>query len=233
MPGGVKVSSAIQVSFAMLLSTVAVVLFMNVDEKKGILSEERVLRELQPNRLDAEDLYGPNARSFGVPFLIDCGERCHDGLFAILDQVEKKKLRVNKGVNMQDVFTVLNNQRCDRSRFLTYAEKYALTDRGETKLTEEARREAVNLLGQIGTPDHAEKLIPLLQDQEKCIRKEALAAIRKLGDRRHAQLVLDQLSAPRPNLPPLTDAETKEFVAAWKELSVIPPPETLKDKSGK
>lgn len=204
----------------------AVALLFASNTHLNALSEERVRHELRPVLLDADDLFGPNARKFGTPFLIDSGERCHDGLLAILDKVERKKLRIGKDVYMDNVFTVLTHQKCDRSRFLKYAEKYALTSRNETKLSEGARRDAIRLLGQIGQPEHVEKLIPLLQEKEESARQQALTAIRSLGDRRHAQLVLDQLGAPRPNLPPLTNAEREEIIAVWKHLKTVSPPDS-------
>jgi HEAT repeat protein len=208
-----------------MLVVTSVVLTVSVAEWYAYeFSEARVRQELRYFARCADEAFGPNARSSGVPYLVDRGEHCHDALLSMLEKVDKKKLRVNKDVHMSHLFEVLTKQTCDRGRFLPFAEKYALTDRSQTKLSEDARRGAIKLLGQIGTPDHVEKLIPLLQEDEKSARQEALAAVRALGDRRHAKLVLDQLGAPRPNLPPLTEAEQAELIAASKHLNTVPEP---------
>lgn len=219
----------------MFLLPIAVSALIAFDEATKPLSREVVLRHLKIGPRGEDDsgdpAYVPDA---GNAYLAVCGERCHDALLDILDDMGKGKLRNPKDVPFWCVFNVLSRQKCDRSRFLPFAEKYALTDRSQTKLTERAQCYALNLLGQIGKPDHAEKLAPFLQDPDKEVRREALKAMENLGDNRHGQLVLDQLTAPRPTLPPLTEDEKKELTRVGQKLLARPrPDESEKDKPKK
>jgi hypothetical protein len=188
------------------------------------LTEAEVRTELRAMRLDADDLTGANARKAGIPFLIDCGPASHRGMLAILKSVAEKKLKSGRDVNVSALLYVLSHQKCDRSRFLAYAERYALSSTSETRVTEEGRVEAVSLLAQIGTVGHIESLLSLLDQDDFPVRKAALDAITQLGDSRHAYLVYDKLFSPKRLTGVVGVAEEKAIKKAWEALRAKPHP---------
>lgn len=210
----------------MALLPLALATLLALDAANQPLSREIVLRHLKIGPRGENDGGDPEyvPRS-GNAYLAACGKRCHAALFDVLADLEKGKLQTPKDVPVRNIFIVLTRQTCDRSQFVPHIEKYALAGRGETKLTESAHCYALTLLGQIGGAEHVQKLIPLVLDDDRSVGRAALAAIVKLGDERHRDLVAGLLAAEMFNLDTsAAQAEKRVIDAAVKALDEKPAP---------
>ena len=155
----------------------------------------------------------------GYPRLAAEGERCHPVFHTLIDEDKFRQPRYN-GL----VLEALTLQTCDRSAFLPAAVELATESDKELQPSDATQLYAVRLIGQIGTADYVEKLLPVLHTAY-CdeVFQEVLASVGKLGDRRHALLLQNQLSAPRKKLP-LTKKEQDAIMDAVKALNQKPDP---------
>lgn len=161
----------------------------------------------------------------GTPYLISIGGLCHEGLHDMLNGVDSGRYKVNE-INLLAVFRVLRKQTCDRSRFHSFALKYATADREKLKLFWRTQAEAILLLGQIGGVKEVAVLLPLLDDPDWEIRSAALEAINSLADSRHGYLVYDKLLSPKRFTGMLGQTEEEAIMKTYKSLlAKAPPPE--------
>lgn len=181
----------------MLIVPLAIAVLISPGPTADALSVKAVVKHLDIGLMGGPDHTG-DVPGDGPYYLARCEERCHDALLTLLAGIESGRYKVSRDVNMLSVFTSLTNQTCDRSRFLPYAEKYALGDLKGTKLDRSARLGAIELLGQIGSDKHVVKLLELMTDDDHAIRIYVLEAVGKLGDERHTADVLATLNYDRP-----------------------------------
>lgn len=184
-------------------------------------------------RSDTPELQPPSTPTRGVRYLIHLGEGCHGALLAALGGVDSGRHRLGADVGLGAVFDVLLHQKCDRSRFLPYAEKYATGERVKGKITEDTQRDALRLIGQIGGVKQIEKVAPLLADPEWIVRCAAINTITQLGDQRHAALIYDMQLSPKRFGGQLGNVEQNAIMAAYKTLQAKPPPASDKDHDKK
>lgn len=184
-----------------------------------------IARHLKIGHADGDDVGEPITRvRWGYPWLAAAGERCHPAFHQMLDEDQRRRPQYTRGV-----MEVLIRQTCDRSTFLPTALQLALETDLEVQPSPDAQRLAVKLIGQIGTADHVEKLLPVLHAARNAeVFTQVLACVVELGDSRHAGQLRAELNAPRPKLPPLTVHHTKQLLAAVEALQAKPPPEPPK-----
>jgi len=186
------------------------------------------LRLRTSNSNDSPSHAPPAPPTRGAPFLISIGEMCHDGLHAILTGLDSGHFR-QQDTNLYLIFQILAKQKCDRSRFLSFAVKYATADREKIKLPWIVQVEAITLVGQLGGVKHLDNLLPLLDDSDWEIRSAALEAITSLGDSRHGYLVYDKLLSPKRFTGLLGQTEQAAIMKAYKALLAKAPPPDSKD----
>jgi HEAT repeats len=185
------------------------------------------LRHLEIGGLGGNDDGDPNWKpNSGTPYLTVCEERCHDAFLELLDGIESGRYKPHADVNISSLFSALVRQKSDRSRFLKYAERYALKDRKENKVDEYTQRDAIQLLGQIGSDTHVEGLLKLMKDPDRQIRKTALRAIGVLGDSRHVPELTNLNNDPVEDHPILRDVDRRLITDTAEALSKKPIPES-------
>jgi hypothetical protein len=156
-----------------------------------------------------EDIGKPAPRAKeGFPYLVQCGEQCHDALSELFDDYARggKVTRGQVGLALQ---VVSSQGHADRTRFLPVVEKMVAAGPKESGLSDYGFRIAVEVMGKIGNAEHVEKLLPWLLEDDPTLQTDVLAAILKLGDERHRDLVAGLLTLERFNQDTITSQIAK------------------------